>query len=709
MTRRRMLFSPLVGVCLVTVLFRCSRQTTDPFLVTRDILQEIKAGVQDETSEIDFHNKEALGKYLLTGWTTVNRGPVHTQGEDSRLVFYHLNESRDLRAAVTWRDMAKGRADKTFPAIELNGKPVGSFPVGSASTTVDLTFPAQAVKQGQNVLGIRPVVSKNRAAAPRSLIVERIAFERPSPISKQSLAQPAATAVSYFIELPDRFALDIDCRCFNGVRPSLELSDEKGRRVTISLPRRGGPFQKTVQLKRAGINRLRLVTKGGKGGYVVWSRIALKTRSPKVVAPPSRPVSPPPKKPDIVLYVIDSLRADHLGCYGYGRQTTPSIDRFARENALYRNAYSNSAWTKPAAASLFTGLFPKNHLTQHLKGRLPEGAVTMAEELRKNGYRTVAIVGNDTLDSRFEIGRGFEAFQVRAISSEINQEAFRFLGSVLPRKDREPLFLLIWAMDPHAPYTPDPAFRNLFDIQRYEPIDALERGELIWRIRSGRIRPTPGQWEYMKTLYDQEVAFSDASFGLLRGYLEDKGVYRDAVVIVTADHGEAFNEHGNVGHGSSLHNELIRVPLIIKAAPLSKGSHEERVQHTDLFPTLLDLLGLEPPYPLDGASLLRLTDPKRTLFFDLATYNSTAVLDEKKIIFTGEKHAALTTVPSLEVYALTDPDEEHPLELESFRDQISLQKLLFHRNTPGQFGSQGREVKLTGELEEKLKALGYIN
>jgi arylsulfatase A-like enzyme len=709
MTRRRILFFSMIAVCLAAVFFRCSRQTTDPFPVTRDILREIKAGVQDETSEIDFHQKEALMKYLLTGWTTVNGGPVHTQGEDSRLVFYHLNESRNLRAAVTWRDMAEGRADETFPAIELNGQSVGSFPVGSASTTVDLTFPAKAVKQGQNVLGIRQRVSKGPATAPRPLVVERIAFERPSPIGKQGLAQPAATAVSYFIELPDQFALDIDCQCFNGVHPSFELADEKGGTVTIGLPRGGGPFQKTVRLKREGIYRLQLVAKGGKGGYVVWSRIALKTRPPKVVAPLPRPVSPLPKKPDIVLYVIDSLRADRLGCYGYGRQTTPSIDKFARENALYRNAYSNSAWTKPAAASLFTGLFPKNHLTQHLTDRLPKGAVTLAEELGKNGYRTAAIVGNDILDSRFKIGRGFEAFQVQALSSEINQEVFRFLDSVLPRKDREPLFLLIWAMDPHAPYTPDPAFRNLFDIRRYEPIDALEKSELIMRIRSGRIRPTPGQWEYMKTLYDQEVAFSDASFGRLRVYMEDKGVYRDAVVIVTADHGEAFNEHGAVGHGSSLHNELIRVPLIIKAPPLSKGAHEERVQHTDLFPTLLDLLGLEPPYPLDGASLLRLTDPKRTLFFDLATYNSTAVLDEKKIIFTGAKHAALTGVPSLEVYALTDPDEEHPLELESFRDQISLQKLLFHRNTPGQFGSQGRAAKITKEMEEKLKALGYIN
>jgi len=709
MIRRRMLFSSLVAVCLMAVLFRCSRQTTDTFPVTRDILQEIKAAVQDETSEIDFHKKGALRKYLLTGWTHVNGGPVHTQGEDSRLVFYHLNESRNLRAAVTWRDMAEGSADKTFPAIELNGKPVGSFPVGSVSTTLDLTFPAQAVKQGQNVLGIRPEVSKSPATAPRSLIVERIAFERPSPIGKQSLAQPAAAAMSYFIELPDRFALDIDCQCFKDVRPSVELSDEKGRTVTIDLPRGGGPFQKTVRLKREGINRLRLVAKGGMGGYVVWSRIALKTRPSKVVIPLPRPVSPPPKKPDIVLYVIDALRADHLGCYGYGRQTTPSIDRFARENALYRNAYSNSAWTKPASASLFTGLFPKNHMTQRIKDCLPESAVTMAEELGKNGYRTAAVVGNEVLDPQFGIGRGFEAFQVRATSSKINQEAFRFLDSLLPRKDRKPLFLLIWAADPHAPYTPDPEFRNLFDIRRYEPIDALKGSELISRIRNEKIRPTPGQWEYLKTLYDQEVAFNDSSFGRLRAYLEDKDVYRDAVVIVTADHGEAFNEHGDVGHGCSLHNELIRVPLIIKAPPLSKGSHEERVQHTDLFPTLLDLLGLEPPYPLDGTSLLRLTDPKRILFFDLSNYNSTAVLDEKKIIFTNANHAALTTVPSLEVYALTDTAEERPLELESFRDQISLQKLLFYRNTPGQFGSQGREAKITKELEEKLKALGYIN
>lgn len=709
MTRRQMVFSLLIAVCLMAVLFRCSRQTTDTFPVTRDILKEIKAGLQDETSKIDFHKKKAIRKYLLTGWTDVKGKPVHTQGEKSRLVFYHLNESRDLRAAVTWRQMAEASADKTFPTIELNGKPVGSFPVGSASTTVDLTFPAQAVKQGKNVLGIQPEVSKNPATAPRPIIVERITFERPSPIGKRRLALPAAAAVSYFIELPDRFALDINYRCFKDVRPSVELSDEKGRTVTIDLPQGGGPFQKTVRLKRKGINRLRLVAKGERGGYVFWSRIALKTRPPKVVAPLPRPVSPPPKKPDIVLYVIDALRADHLSCYGYGRQTTPSIDRFARENALYRNAYSNSAGTKQASASLFTGLFPKNHITLRIKDRLPEGAVTMAEELGKNGYQTAAIVGNNVLDPQFGIMRGFEAYQIRSTSSEINQEAFRFLDSVFPRKDRKPLFLLIWAADPHAPYTPDPEFRNLFDIKRYEPIDALKGNDLLNQIRNNIIQPTPSQWEYMKTLYDQEVAFNDSSFGRLRAYLEDKGVYRDAVVIVTADHGEAFNEHGNVGHLCSLHNELIRIPLIIKAPPLSKGSHEERVQHTDLFPTLLDLLGLEPPYPLDGASLLRLTDPKRTLFFDLSSYNSTAVLDEKKIIFTNAIRAALTTVPSLEVYALTDPDEERPLELESFRDQLSLQKLLFHRNTPGQFGSQGRKARITRELEEKLKALGYIH
>lgn len=709
MTGRRTLFSSMAFVGLVAGLSCCSRKATDSFPVIRDILREITAGTQDDTREIDFRKrKETLEIYLRSGWATVPGGPIHTHGEDSRLVFYHLNESRDLRAAITWRDAAEGKAaDETFPAIELNGQPAGSYQVGSASTTVEMAFPAKAVQQGQNVLGIRQGISKDPTAVPRSLVIERIAFESPFPIGQQSLAQPAATAVSHFIELPDRFALDIDCQVFKGVRLSVELSDEQGRTVTLNLPRGGGPFQKNVRLEREGINRLRLVARGAKGGYGIWSRIALKTRPPELAAPVPRPGSPLPAKPDVVLYVIDSLRADRLGCNGYGRQTTPSIDRFARENAFYQNAYSNSAWTKPASASLFTGLFPKNHLTQHLADRLPEGAVTMAEELRKSGYRTAAIVGNDILDSRFEIGRGFETFQVRATSTEISREAFRFLDSLQARKDRAPVFLLIWTMDPHAPYTPDPAFRNLFDIQRYEPIDVLERR--IMGIRSERIRPTPGQWEYIKALYDQEVASSDSWFGRLRGRMEDKGFYQDAVVILTSDHGESFNEHGNVGHGSSLHNELIRVPLIIKAPLLSKGTHEERVQHTDLFPTLLDLLGMAPPYPLDGVSLLRLTDPKRALFFDLATYNSTAVLDEKKIIFTGAKHAAAGAVPSLEVYALTDPGEEHPLELESFRDQLSLQKLLFHRNTPGRFGSQAKEAAITKEMEEKLKALGYVN
>jgi len=287
----------------------------------------------------------------------------------------------------------------------------------------------------------------------------------------------------------------------------------------------------------------------------------------------------------IILYLIDTLRADHLGAYGYNRNTSPAIDRLAQDGLLFEYAYAQSSWTRPSVASLFTGLLPSRHGAVRRSHKLRSDVATLAEILLDSGYSTAAFVSNPNVIPVFGFGRGFENFfdvettQKTGTADKVHAAVDEYLDL----NSRHSQFLYIHTRDPHDPYSPPPPYDR-----RFQPQDA----ELVCIVAR----------------YDGEIAFNDSEFSKLIDRLKAEQRYDESLIIVTSDHGEEFLDHGNYWHGKTLYNEQLRVPLVIKLPhSYRRGT---RVQHpvrlVDLLPTLTELVGSDPPPELDGTSFLHL-------------------------------------------------------------------------------------------------------
>ncbi|MYC09996.1 MAG: sulfatase, partial [Holophagales bacterium] len=308
-----------------------------------------------------------------------------------------------------------------------------------------------------------------------------------------------------------------------------------------------------------------------------------------------------PRRPNIVLYVVDTVRADRLGAYGYEKPTSPRLDAFAAGAVLFENAYAQSSWTRPAVASLFTGLLPPAHRTVGRRSVLPEDAVTLAEILAANGYEGMGLVRNPNVSRAFGFAQGFTRFR-----SEDRERDETMLDRVRLWLDERqhadgPFFLFLHAIDPHGPYDPAPEFEEMFEAggapAQYRTV------RYLLRLNRGEVEPEPGTAEALSRLYDAEVAQNDDAFGELLDELLVRGLDEDTAVIYVSDHGEEFAEHGRWEHGLSLYEEVLRVPLVMRLPGVPPRRVAEPAQHVDVLPTLLGYVGIEAP-PTDGRDLL---------------------------------------------------------------------------------------------------------
>jgi len=316
------------------------------------------------------------------------------------------------------------------------------------------------------------------------------------------------------------------------------------------------------------------------------------------------PASGPPAgdpRPDIVLVVIDTLRADHLQSYGYARETAPRFARLAAEGSLFLRVIAPSSWTKTSMASLFTSRDPDRHGVRRGSDVLPEGLTTLADALRRGGYRTIGINANPWLEGRYGFDRGFDVYEsaIWSDAQALNRRALA-LASEGPR----PIFLYVHYMDVHAPYTPDPRF---FD-EAPLPLpggQAVPDAELERMYRKEGF-DAPGVALRVRRLYDAEIRATDAALGELLDGLEQRGLLANAVVAVTSDHGEGFREHGTTEHGCNFYPEVYAVPLVIRApGRIPAGERfSAQVRSIDLAPSLLELAGIPLPPGFEGESLL---------------------------------------------------------------------------------------------------------
>jgi arylsulfatase A-like enzyme len=442
-------------------------------------------------------------------------------------------------------------------------------------------------------------------------------------------------------------------------------------------------------------------------------------------APPAGAPRPPR---GILLVTIESLRADHVGCLGYGRATTPRLDELARVSTLYPNAFSVTSWTLASHASLFTGLYPSAHRVVDPRDRLAEAAVTFAELLQGKGWQTTGLASGPYLAKHFRLDQGFESWDDslgpdfsdidRAPTNPAIEAAVaRFLAA--PRDAAQPFLLFVYCWDPHYSYLPPPPWDAKFvppgavkiDVSRYDGNE---------RIRATMPKP---ELDYVVSQYDGEIGATDAMLGRVFDALRAKGWWDDLAVIVTADHGEEFFEHGQKGHKRNLYRESLHVPLWVKAPGQRDARRDERiVDGVDLFPTILELAGVEHDGPVHGRSLLQPDDPARATFHELVTswyFGRRGEREKRSDRWTSVRQGdrQLFTIDFFDqrheqrLYDLaTDPGQQHRLDPSSDRAlEQRLAEFLRSAERIGKTLEEREPAPLSPEDEARLRAAGYLD
>ncbi len=347
---------------------------------------------------------------------------------------------------------------------------------------------------------------------------------------------------------------------------------------------------------------------------------------------------------NIILVSIDTLRADHLGCYGYERPTSPNIDALAARGTIFSNVVADSPWTLPSHASMLTGLRPRHHGVRSHITALPPSISTLATLLSKDGFSTMAIVNNKHLLPRYGLHRGFEKhryFPERRDGKRVrsaNDQISLALQWIEENRDK-PYFMFLHLYDLHSSYNPPPIFAERLVRAYSGPLRGTTAD--LMSIRKGQYRATDADMIYLTDLYDACIqGIDDALAGFLTD-LEDRGVDHPTYVIVTADHGEEFLEHGDVLHGRTMYDEVLRVPLIVAGPGIPKGHTVHAIaQLSDVFATVLALAGTTDSLRRDGIDLFASdiqtgSPPASRHVFAEADHNRDAGEDTLEMVQTG--------------------------------------------------------------------------
>ncbi len=326
--------------------------------------------------------------------------------------------------------------------------------------------------------------------------------------------------------------------------------------------------------------------------------------------------SSPTQRPNIVFIVADTLRRDHVGVYGSAPTNTPFVDSLAARAVVFDRAFAQTPWTAPSVASMFTSRYQSQHRIIAFGDQLSGDETTLAEVLRENGYATGGFTANLFLQNDWGFGKGFEKFTClgsivenqspKGSGSGVNAAALDWVDSL--GSDGRPVFLYLHYMEPHIPYEPPEDLLSLALGGRPRPDVAAINDALLHRYED----LTTDELEQAKLLYRVVVAELDRQLQHLFAELEKRGLLRDSVFVFTADHGEEMSEHGWWGHGMSLYNDVIRVPLLIGTPHQTKREDvAENVALVDIAPTVLDLADIAPPSTFEGRSLMHVRSQGR--------------------------------------------------------------------------------------------------
>jgi arylsulfatase A-like enzyme len=639
----------------------------------------------------------------------------------------------------------------------LNDVPIGRLEVGAARRRHLLTLPAAAQRPGTNVLELRFAARTERIRALRTRLAaalygvalvgppyagqaQRLAGAPPLLAGRDGeLTQAGPSALRFVVRAPANAQLRFAPTVPEGVpgepvRFSVTLAEGAApeREVwsrTLREPARG-PGEQTLRLEVTPGSIIAIgLHVAGAGEGPVWGRWL----RPRLLGTAGGdPFAAGPHAPEhearaaglraalsgvnVIYLILDAAGARHFGCYGYGRRTTPEIDRLAAEGVVFENAFTVAGYTLFAMGSAFTSLYPEEHLGgQPGKTRLPAALTTVAEVLSENGVRTGGFVANDLAGEPFGLHQGFESFVAVHRRFKGGARAFR---KVLPQwlaeaKERRS-FGYVHFREPHFAYDPPPPFDTLFGPDA--PLPRARRRDYAWltAVNEGRVALSSEEREHLVRLYDGSLASVDAEVGALRRALEAEGLWDRTVVIVSSDHGEALYEHGYVGHLDSVAEEVLRIPLIVRfprgSAPAGLRVAEP-VDIIDVAPTLADLFGLSRARGTEafrGRSLLPMLfgAPGRAARVARNGSHTGYALRLGPLKLVEDLRRGTTRLYDL----AEDPGEQldqaarSPLVTAFYRQALRRFLLELRRAAP----PDAEAALLTDEQKEALRALGYV-
>ncbi|MBM3317226.1 MAG: sulfatase [Candidatus Eisenbacteria bacterium] len=472
----------------------------------------------------------------------------------------------------------------------------------------------------------------------------------------------------------------------------------------------------------------------------------------------------PEGRPNVLILLVDALRADHLSLHGYERPTSPAIDSFAAGALVFDAAAAQSPWTKPSTATILTGRYPSAHGVNLMASGVPESIELLPEMLRREGYRTAILTANHFVTPVFGFGRGVDhvyashpprflqlmighllarlhewssiAGRTMALLERVER---RLVGGGTPAgglgaeglmralrdwlaeepEGERPFFAYVHFMEPHAPYAPPEPYDTLFmtpeiaamprvsNYPSYAGFLPFETGKPI----------SADSLSSMVALYDGAIRYFDDCFAGLLADLRATGREENTLIVLTADHGEEFYDRGGWGHGHSLHEELIRVPLIL-SCPRRLGAfagtrYPHQVRHVDLLPTILEVCGLPAPEGLDGLTLLPIllglepAEPPRPAYCEVdhgGHFAHALRRDAEKVMFCQRGTERRLLLYDL----LADPGERDDLAPRE-PERARLAEARLNEFQAGIGRPAGRvEVTIDEATRERLRALGYV-
>jgi len=729
-----------------------SRSKSDPFtgLQPHTDLIEIRhlAEVRDGGWYLDF-GTPAQAKYTVGDWRSGWVG----KGVDGDTSYAHagirgrLYFNADVSEALIARVRLRPHGTHALTPY-LNNQQLASIHLGKGDgfAAYEIELPKERVQVGENYLllafgGTTPIDGQDVSVAVDSIWIRKksepsktapvptydamVAKVRLGDEERQAVALSRASTLRYYVAVPTEGSLGfgVGVEGEGDAAFAIEVTaDGQPSEELLAGTASGAWTDHRVDLSRfAGETvRIDLRAQGQGPGRLAWS-------SPRILVPERKNQALEPAK-NVVLLVIDTLRADKLRPFNpETRVKTPAIDKLASEGVVFELAQSPENWTKPAVASILTGLHPQTHQQKTGDAALPSSAELLSEHLRDEGFATGSFIANGYVSDRFGFDQGWDDYSnyIREGKSTEAKDVFREAGNWIEAHRDERFFAYIQTIDPHVPYDPPGEYLRMYDPSEYDgQVKPRMTGDLLEKAKRKppQVVFDASDKRRLKALHDGEITKHDHFFGAFLERLSELGLSDDTLIVVTADHGEELDDHGSWGHGHSVYQELLHVPLVFRLPKrLPAGTRVgDAVSTLDISATVTKLLGVPAMADNEGQALvgLMLGDaPARpaVAFSDFQDDRRVVTSRRWKLVLRGNLTSTMFDL-------VADPLEKQPLGASAFPIGRRYSRMLL-----GQFlGASNRRDWLSAEqkggtqlepenaemddtIRDQLRALGYAH